>query len=111
MTGRDRTYLHGQLASVGIVLDPAVPAAPNSPPPAAEAPPIREPAPVDREEVRALLVAAGAPPDDLEWLVRSCPSIEDARGYRPPARRAWCLDCDDVRPCDDNGCLTCRGAR
>jgi len=62
-------------------------------------------------EIRAILVAAGVPPGDLEWLVRSCPSIEDARSYRPPARQAWCLDCDDVQPCDDGGCLTCRGAR
>lgn len=111
MTGRDRAYLRGQLASAGIVLDPAVPAAPNSPPPADEVPLTREPAPVDREEVRTILMATGAPPGDLEWLVRSCPSLEDARGYRPPARQAWCLDCSDVTACDERGCITCRGAR
>ena len=75
------------------------------------APPPREPGPVDRVEVRAILVAAGAPPGDLEWLVRSCPSVEDARGYRPPAREAWCASCGDVRACDSEGCLACRGAR
>jgi len=105
MTGRDLAYLHGQLASVGIVLEPA--AAPSSAP----APPSRESAQVDREEVRAILVAAGAPPGDLEWLVRSCPSLEDARGYRPPAQQAWCLDCGDVTACDERGCIVCRGAR
>lgn len=111
MTGRDLAYLHGQLASCGIVLAPAVPAAPSSPPLAAEVPPIREPTSVDREAVRAILVAAGAPPGDLKWLVRSCPSLEDARGYRPPARQAWCLDCGDVTACDERGCIVCRGAR
>jgi hypothetical protein len=35
--------------------------------------------------------------------------VED--GYRPPTREAWCTRCDDVRPCDDGGCLSCRGAR
>ena len=71
-----------------------------------------EPVPVDRDEIRAILVAAGAPSGDLEWLVASCPSIEDARGYRPPpARQAWCLDCGDVTACDESGCIACRGGR
>jgi hypothetical protein len=97
--------MRGELAGVGIVLEPA--AEPSS---ALVAPP-SEPAPVDRAEIRAILVAAGAPPGDLEWLVRSCPTVEHARGYRPPPRQAWCLDCEDVQPCDGEGCLACRGAR
>jgi len=71
----------------------------------------REPDPVDRDEIRAILMAAGAPADDLEWLVRSCPGLEDARGYRPPARQAWCIDCGDVTACDDRGCIACRGGQ
>lgn len=105
VTGRDLTYLRGQLASVGIVLDPVAETAPSSPPASAA------PAEVDREEVRRILVEAGAPATDLDWLVASCPSIEDARGYRPPAREAWCIDCGGVRACDANGCIVCRGDR
>ena len=103
MTGRDQAFLRGELAGVGIVLEPA--AEPSS------APPPREPAAVDRVEVRAILVAAGAPPGDLEWLVRSCPSLGDAKCYRPPARQAWCLDCGGVTACDAEGCIACRDKR
>jgi hypothetical protein len=104
MTGRDQAFLRGQLASVGILLDPPTPAA--APPPAKQAP-----SSVDRDEVRTILVAAGAPAHELEWLVASCPSVEDARGYRPPPRLAWCIDCGDIRPCDDDGCFVCRGGQ
>jgi len=106
MTSRDRAFLRGQLATVGILLEPATspclsaaPAAPN------------EPSRVDRDEVRAILVAARAPADDLDWLVASCPSVDDARGYRPPARQAWCIDCGGISACDDQGCIVCRGGR
>jgi hypothetical protein len=104
MTGRDQAFLRGQLASVGILLDPPTPTA-------AATPAAKDESSVDRDQVRAILVAAGAPTEDLNWLIASCPSIEDARGYRPPPRSAWCIDCADVRPCDDGGCLVCRGGR
>ncbi len=99
---RDSAFLRGQLLSVGIVLEPStVGAGPRaSSPPAADA--------VDRDEVRRILVDAGAPPWDLDWLVASCPGLDAARGYRAPARRAWCLDCGEATECDDDGCLTCR---
>lgn len=66
--------------------------------------------PADRAEVRAILVAADAPAEDLEWLVESCPSVADARSYRPPPRLAWCARCDGVRVADSKGCATCREA-
>jgi hypothetical protein len=95
-------FLRGQLASVGILPEPAAPSSAPAP---------REPAEVDRPEVRAILTAAGAPAQDLEWLVASCTSIADARGYRPPARHAWCIDCGSVTACNDQGCIACRGER
>lgn len=103
---RDSAYLRGQLASIGILLDPPTPAA------IAATTGTALPAP-DRAEVRRILESAGAPARDLEWLTESCPSIEDALGYQPPPaiqRRAWCLECGDATLCDDDGCLNCRGA-
>jgi hypothetical protein len=96
----DSAYLRGLLASSGILLDePAIVTAPI----------LRTgPAPVDRDEVRRVLVAAGAPAGDLEWLTASAPSLEAARGYRSPARYAWCLECMGEVPCDDEGCINCR---
>lgn len=106
MTGRDLNYLHGQLASVGIVLEPAAGSCSSPPGPATPA----AAATVDRAEVRSILVAAGAPAKDLDWLVASCPSIEDALGYE---RQAWCARCDGVTACDDQdqSCIACRGSR
>ena len=75
---RDSAFLRGQLASVGIILD--TPSGPSSPIRAAEV----EPAPVDRELVRRILVSAGAPDRDIEWLTASCPSVDDALTYQPP---------------------------
>jgi hypothetical protein len=106
VSGRDSTFLRGQLASVGILLEPAT--LPSSPP--APAVPT-EPPPVDRDEVHAILMGAGAPAGDLDWLIASCPSVKDARGYRPPPRHAWCVDCGGVTACDDPGCIACRGVR
>lgn len=64
----------------------------------------------DRASIRAALVAAGAPDRDLEWLVASCPSLEDARTYRSPARMAWCPLCDAAALVDERGCVSCRTA-
>jgi len=78
VTPRDIAFFRGQLASVGIIFD--TPPGPSSPIPAAAV----EPAPVDRGLVRRILVAAGAPERDLEWLTASCPSVDDALAYQPP---------------------------
>jgi hypothetical protein len=61
--------------------------------------------------VRAILAGAGAPARDLDWLVASCASVEDGRGYRPPPRHAWCVDGRGVAACDDLGCIACQGVR
>lgn len=77
MNERDSAYLRGQLASVGILLDEPI---------AVPEPPIAsvEPAPVDRAEVRRILIARGVPERSLHWLCRSCPSVEAAMTYMPP---------------------------
>jgi len=77
-TARDRAYLKGQLASVGILLE-------DRPTDVARPPVVRDPITTDeRDEIRRILMSAGAPPRSLEWLVASCPSIDDARTYRAP---------------------------
>ena len=38
---------------------------------------------VDRERLRAVLSAAGAPDRDIDWLTASCPSMDDALTYKP----------------------------
>ncbi len=99
---RDSAYLRGQLASVGILLDePAVPSATATPSRPTSAP-------VDRELIREILVDLRAPANDLEWLTASCPSVEDAREYRPPPVYAWCVVCGGERPTDEAGCMACR---
>lgn len=98
MTDSERMRL--QLASVGILLD-------DSHRDVSPANVISVP-PVDRAEVRRILEQAGAPASDLLWLVASCPSIDDARLYQPPAREAWCFTCDGARPIDKHGCMACR---
>lgn len=103
MSERDRAFMRGQLASVGIFLDEkpaqvvahAAPASPSS-------------EPVDRDEIRAILVDLGAPAKDLEWLAASCPGVEYALGYRPTIREAWCVRCDGVTTSDPDGCVPCR---
>ncbi len=37
-----------------------------------------------KDEIRAILVEAGAPLHQLKWLVDSCPSVELARTYKRP---------------------------
>lgn len=64
---------------------------------------------IDRDKIRALLVGAGAPAEDLDWLVASCPSERDAERYRAPPRDAWCFRCDGVTLTDREGCVPCRG--
>lgn len=93
--------MRGSLASVGILLEPAV-AAPSSPMPAAAA--------IDRAKVREVLVARGAPAEDLEWLVRSCLALADAYDYQPPQREAWCPRCSEAVPCNARGCIYCQAA-
>lgn len=99
----DRAFMRGILAAYGMPLD--APSEPERPTSAMEP---TAPAPVDRDEVRSLLVAAGAPERDLEWLIASCPSLDDARAYRPPKIYAWCVDCASEQPIDADGCQTCR---
>lgn len=99
-------HMRGLLRVQGIVLDEPTEAsstAISSPTATVEA--------VDRDEVLRILVEAGAPSRDLEWLTDSCISVEHARGYRAPARQAWCFACDRVTECDADGCIDCRGAR
>ncbi len=69
--------LRARLASVGIFLDDAK--AQQAPPSSATPAP-----PIDREAIRAIL----APLECPEWAIISCPSIEHARGYRPPAKES-----------------------
>jgi hypothetical protein len=38
---------------------------------------------VDRAAVRKTLIARGADERDIEWLVASCPSLEDASNFKP----------------------------
>src|ERR1700742_432936 len=87
MTSRDRAFLRGQLATVGILLEPATSPSLSAAPAAPNEPPL-----FDRDEVRAIRVTSRAPADDLDWLVASCPSVDDARGYHPPARQGWGID-------------------
>lgn len=105
MSERDRLFMRGQLAAVGIFLDDK---------PKAKAPsdlPRHEPVPVDRDEIRRVLQLLGAPPADLDWLTASCPGIEYAIEYQPPRRDAWCPVCDGPMPCGERGCITCQGAK
>lgn len=48
-------------------------------------PPREAPADVERQIIRQILVDAGAPARDLDWLSASAPTIAHARTYRPPA--------------------------
>lgn len=102
MSERDRAFMRGQLASVGIFLDekPEIPVgAPVATPTVAD---------VDREFVREALIRAGAPAQDLEWLVASCPSEFDALEYRAPLPEAFCAVHDEPQPTDQHGCVLCR---
>lgn len=98
MTHAQRQFRE-ELARAGITLD-------DKPAPIAKLEHAAE-QPVDRAKVREILVAAGAPAEDLEWLVEGCPSLDDARAYRA-IRIAWCVDCGASRMCDPEGCLECR---
>lgn len=72
--------LRGMLANVGIKIDDPPPErAPTPRPPADE---LKQMA--DRELIREILIERGAPGNDLEWMVASCPDVKSARTYRPP---------------------------
>lgn len=90
------------LAAQGIFLDETKK---PSPPATSLTASLEEP---DRDEIRAILVRFGAPPDDLDWLVASCPSVEDAYAYQAPAPMAWCPVCDGPRAIYAGGCVVCR---
>jgi hypothetical protein len=67
--------------------------------------------PVDtRSAIREILITNGAPLEDLEWLVASCPGEPEAMAYRPTQRMAWCALCDGPREVDARGCVGCRAA-
>lgn len=76
---RDAVFMRAQLASVGIVLDEPRPSAASWP----TVVPRADPA-VDRDLISEILVGRGASDRDLEWLVASCPSVDDALGYQAP---------------------------
>lgn len=65
-----------QLATVGITLDE--PRARY-----ASSPPTQTARVVDRDLVRAELEQRGAKPEQLDWLVASCPSMSAARAFTP----------------------------
>lgn len=101
-----RDFMRRELArNAGITLDDdrpqpaAVAAEPTLP---------REVSDEDRVLIREVLVAAGAPEKDLEWLVASCPSVEDALTYEPARPVAYCARCQGPRVCDAGGCIVCR---
>lgn len=78
MSARDSEALRMMLLqNAGITLDEHIRRAPRPP---TDRP---EPVVVDPARVREILVAAGAPERDLEWLVESCPSVWDAMKYTP----------------------------
>ena len=79
MSARDAARMRVELASVGILLpEPAEKPAP------ARAPATTSGAAVDHALVRRILVSAGAPQHDLDWMTASCPSVDDALTYQPP---------------------------
>ena len=79
MTADDREsqVMRHMLRANGIVLDDPKQASAAARPPRSQS--VEH---VDRDEVRAALLAAGAPARDLEWLTESCPSLTAARAYR-----------------------------
>lgn len=100
LADREMSIMREMLAAHGIVLDePRNPIADRDVKPS-------NIAPVDRAAIRAALVAAGAPADELDWLADSCPSIDKARAYRP-ACIAWCPRCDGPTICGADGCMSC----
>lgn len=69
-----------------------------TPPRRATAPAVAPAAPIDRDEIRAILIERGAPEKDLEWLTRSCPSSEHARSYLPTIIEAVTPEDPDATP-------------
>lgn len=69
---------------------------PAAPSPTAMSSPPTSPDPADREIVREILVARGAPAEALEWLVESCPSVEVAREFVPTSWMRRAIDDDPM---------------
>lgn len=44
--------------------------------------PLPDPTTAERMLIREILIEAGAPSTDLEWMTSSCPSVAHARTYR-----------------------------
>ena len=79
MTGRDVAFMHAELArNAGIFLDETPRAKSTAPARVATTPSDEE-----RAEIRSIIVEAGAPMAHVEWLARSCPSVDDAMTYKP----------------------------
>lgn len=70
--------------------DPAPPRRATAAPPPAP--------PIDRDAIRAILIDRGAPDKDLDWLTRSCPSLEPARAYLPTIVEAAATEDPDATP-------------
>lgn len=92
-----------KLAAVGIMLDESRPAR------AAERAAPTEAQP-DRSLIREILSERGAPAKALDWLTASCPSVEDALAYQPPAPIAFCVRCKGPRAFYAYGCVACGAA-
>lgn len=100
MSRIDSAFLRGSLASSGIFLDDPAPVMHRNVKPQN----VPEPAP-DRVAIRAALVEAGAPAQDLDWLTDSAPSLQAARAYCPSV---WCITCADMAVIDVGGCVVCK---
>ena len=98
----NREFMRMQLSTVGIFLDEKREDLRSDVVPTVDA------EPVDRDEIRAILVDLGAPAKDLDWLTASCPGVEYALGYRPTIREAWCAVCGGATVADAEGCVPCR---
>lgn len=74
--------LRYMLACVGIKLDD--PIAPSEPKRTVAR---IDPDIAERDRIREILIAAGAPGRDIGWLTASCPGVAAAHAYAPPPDR------------------------
>ncbi len=105
MSGRDARIMRERLAAVGIELEPA----PAERPALRAVPCYPDGVDVDRDAIREVLVAAGAPARDLGWLTSSCPSMAEALAYQPTIHQSWCGQCGGIVACNTDGCIACSG--